>query len=145
MIQHKVKTNCKFCRVEFYAIGLKKVCPQCEASIDETFRRIRDHLEENPDDGMQEICDALRINTNIVKYFLREDRLRIKRGNNNYFLKCLRCGEPIYSGRYCLDCEIAVVRDQSKDAITYNDDFDSDDVLRVARTTHAFHSSKRKR
>lgn len=142
--KHRVKTVCKFCRQEFYSFGLRKICPQCDSTIDESFRIIRDYIEQYPDAGIGEICDALNINTNLVKYFLREERLRIKQTQNNYFLKCLRCDKPIYTGRYCFECEIIVERDQMKGTAMYNDDYNTEDVLRVTKRAAAFHSARKK-
>ena len=79
------------------------MCPECAELMDTYFITVKNYLYDHPDSNLFETAKATGVPENIVLGFLREGRLSVSGMGN--FLECEKCGAPIPSGRYCLDCQ----------------------------------------
>jgi uncharacterized protein len=95
--------NCKLCGKVYTIGGFTQVCPQCKEQDEFDFDKIREYLYIHPGAKIFEVVSDLRLGVNKIKRYLREGRLEVVE-ENNVFLQCEMCGDPIHSGKYCEKC-----------------------------------------
>jgi ribosomal protein L32 len=110
--KYTIKTNCKFCGRLFDSFNLTKACPECSVKLESDFQRIKEHIEEFPDDTAMKVCEVLGIDMAVVTHFLKEERLILRNRDAKSMLSCEMCGKPIYTGRYCEDCAPKAARQE---------------------------------
>lgn len=94
--------NCPRCGKMFYYTR-SPICPECEKKEEGIFNDLKEYLRENPKSNIAKITSDTNISPKIITKFLREGRLEITEGLQD-FLTCQSCGKPINSGRFCSDC-----------------------------------------
>ena len=99
------KIRCTTCKQMFQSLRLENTCPACADLEKSRYQQLRDYLYSHPGTHIDVICDKFNVSRDTVRKYLREYRLEIVDGENNYFLLCQRCKEPIASGMYCDKCE----------------------------------------
>ncbi len=100
--------NCKKCGKLHYGTG--RVCNECLKKEEEKFDLIKAYLKEYPDSSIVKVSNETGVSVPEIERFLREGRLEVTTGMND-FLKCLKCGSPIKTGKYCPECEKKVIDD----------------------------------
>ncbi len=98
--------NCKKCGRVFTYIN-SFLCPICYSADEEAFIKVRDFLREFPGSKLEEVSEATGVSSRMIKKFLREERLEIL-DQMQYFLDCLKCKQPIRSGKYCDKCVLTI-------------------------------------
>lgn len=90
--------------------GSIEVCDSCAEKEKVEFQRIKDYIENNPGATVFQVTTALDIAIKNIKRYLRENRLEIadRDAKSNSFLSCIKCGESIRSGYYCMNCATSV-------------------------------------
>ena len=98
---------CTHCGSLFNSYGTK-VCAECADKLDEMFVELREFVYDNPNVGVKEISKKTGIETKIILEFLRQGRLEIN--SDEAFLACEKCGKPINSDRFCIECKEGLER-----------------------------------
>ena len=94
--------NCRRCGRLFNFRG-RYDCPACIIEMDERYDRVRRFLMDNPRANIDEICDGCEVDKADVLAWTREGRLVLN--SDVPLLNCVKCGEPVLSGKYCPACE----------------------------------------
>lgn len=94
--------NCKVCGKMFYYSN-NPICPQCLAKDEENFNKVRDFLKEFPGSKIYDVVEYTGVSAKRIYRYLREGRIEVLDENQD-FLTCMRCGEPIKTGKYCSEC-----------------------------------------
>lgn len=100
--------NCKRCGRLHYGTG--RICNECLKKEEDKFNLVKDYLKQNPDSSLIKVSDETGVSATEIERFLREGRLEVSKGLGDY-LKCMKCGSPIKSGKYCPECEKKVMND----------------------------------
>ncbi len=100
--------NCKKCGRLHNGTG--KICSECLKKEEEKFNLVKSYLKEYPDSSLIKVSDETGVTVAEIERFLREGRLQVTTGMSD-FLKCMKCGSPITTGRYCPECEKKVMND----------------------------------
>lgn len=100
--------NCKKCGRLHYGTG--RICNECLKKEEEQFALIKAYLKEHPDSSIVKVSNETGVSVQEIEKFLREGRLEVTTGMND-FLKCMKCGSPIKTGKYCPECEKKVMDD----------------------------------
>lgn len=100
--------NCKRCGKLHYGTG--RVCSECMKKEEEKFLLVKSYLKENPDSSLIKVSEETGVTVPEIEKFLRDGRLEVTTGMSDY-LKCMKCGSPIKTGKYCADCEKKVMND----------------------------------
>jgi protein-arginine kinase activator protein McsA len=79
------------------------MCPVCAEKMDRYFLKVKDYLYEHPDANVFDTSQETGVPEKVVLNFLREGWLSISGMGN--MLECEKCGAPIASGRFCLECQ----------------------------------------
>ena len=100
---HRPET-CKICgaMMSFKGVG-EYECIKCHALDYDDYGVVRRYLEEHPGATITETAEVTGISQNAITQMLRQERLEIREGSKTY-LKCVSCGKPIRSGKYCTEC-----------------------------------------
>lgn len=98
--------NCPRCGKIFVKIS-SPICDKCVKEEEEIFEKVRTYVRENPNQSIQEICEACEVTTKRVLTYLRDGRLEASQGLQSES-SCSKCGKPIRSGRMCESCVVAV-------------------------------------
>lgn len=86
-----------------YIYGEMYECPDCGCRALSDFGKVRKYLEDNGPRTAFAISDATGVDLDVIQGFLREGRIEIPDGSEQY-IKCQKCGAEIRYGRYCPDC-----------------------------------------
>ncbi len=103
--------NCRKCGKIFNYIGGMPICPACKDKEEETFKKVKEYLWDNPGASMSEISDALDVSVEQIKAYLKEGRLEIIGDEANIVLECEMCGKSIKTGRFCNNCQKSLSND----------------------------------
>ncbi|HHY90970.1 MAG TPA: MerR family transcriptional regulator [Clostridiales bacterium] len=104
--------NCKECGRIFQSNGLSKICPTCQRTDEENFKKVKEYIYDNPGATMIDIVQETGVSEEKVLRYLREGRLEISGGENALlFLQCERCGKGIRTGRFCDECSREMEKD----------------------------------
>ncbi|WP_077369556.1 TIGR03826 family flagellar region protein [Anaerosalibacter sp. Marseille-P3206] len=101
--------NCTRCG-NIYVYDNFKICPKCRREDEKDFQTIKEYIDEYPDANITEVSEETGVDTQKIIAFLKEGRLEIK-GDNNIFLACERCGQPIKTGRFCDKCTLEMQKE----------------------------------
>jgi hypothetical protein len=71
--------------------------------MDKKFNEVRDYLYDNPDSGIEEVCEAVGVETADIHRWLTEGRLILAHGSS-IVMHCEKCGAPIQTGKLCDQC-----------------------------------------
>lgn len=109
---------CRFCHRRFN--GFSATCPECVNELDGKYIIVRNYLDKNRDgvNNVKSIADASGVDEKSLLYLIREGRLILK--GEAATVSCLKCGAPIYSGKYCEKCKADLVRklESTRDAMS---------------------------
>lgn len=100
--------NCKKCGKLHYGTG--RICSACLKNEEEKFNLVKAYLKEHPDSSLIKVSEETGVTVPEIEKFLRDGRLEVTTGIGDY-LKCMKCGSPIKTGKYCVDCEKKVMND----------------------------------
>ena len=104
--------NCPRCG-NIYVYDNFKICPKCRRDDEIDFQKIKEYIDEYPDANITEVSEETEVDTQKIISFLKDGRLEIK-GDENIFLSCERCGEPIKTGRFCDKCTLEMQREMKQ-------------------------------
>lgn len=91
--------NCIRCNKLFNYESGPILCRECNQIV---FDKIKGYLEKNKLAPAKTISTDLKIPFNVVKAYLKDDRLMVVRGNDVKL--CALCGDIISEGNYCEIC-----------------------------------------
>ena len=98
--------NCPRCGKLFVKIRAP-ICDPCVKEEEQIFERVREYVRENPDQAIQDVCDACDVTTKRILQYIKEGRLEASMGLQSEST-CSRCGRPIKTGRMCEKCVLEV-------------------------------------
>ncbi len=101
--------NCRECGKMFNYIAGMRICPICSKKLDEKFTKVKAYIYDNPGVGIKEVSDANDVSVNLIKKWVREERLTFAEGSS-VGIDCERCGKTILSGRFCEECKKKVTK-----------------------------------
>ncbi|MCR5082458.1 MAG: hypothetical protein K6B15_03195 [Parasporobacterium sp.] len=100
----KRKKICKRCGGTFEFVGIGRMyCENCARIDAEQFQAVRDYLYEHGPANALDIEEATGISKEHINKYLREGRLEIPPGSNEY-ITCEICGAKLRYGRFCPEC-----------------------------------------
>ncbi|MCX7841761.1 MAG: MerR family transcriptional regulator [Clostridia bacterium] len=103
--------NCRRCGKIFNYIGGNPICPSCRELNEQTFKKVKEYLYNNPGATLSEVSTVLEVSVEKIKGYLKEGRLEIIGSDSNLVLECESCGKAIRTGRFCDDCSRDLTRD----------------------------------
>ncbi len=106
--------NCKRCGKLHYGTG--RLCAECMKKEEEKFVKVKAYLKEFPNSSMVAVSHETGVSVPEIERFLREGRLEVTNGICEY-LKCMKCGRTIKTGKYCAECEKKVMSDMQKTVV----------------------------
>lgn len=106
--------NCIRCG-KVFAYTYNPVCNKCLEKEEEEFKRVKEHIYDNPGSTAFEVSEATGVSVEKIMKFLREERLELSSENANLFLECESCGRPIKSGRYCEECKNQIASEMKRE------------------------------
>ncbi len=98
-----VKT-CRKCGSLFNYITGPRLCQKCKDELEKKFQEVKKYIEDNKSATMPQICEAMDVEPEQVRQWVREERLIFAEGSG-VLLNCENCGAPIRTGRYCDKCK----------------------------------------
>jgi hypothetical protein len=96
-------TNCKICGKIFESISGKKVCPNCSASEEQEYLKVRSYVKDNPKASINAVSEGTGVPIEKINEYLRKGLLE-RAEVEEVSLKCQLCGTSILNGNYCLTC-----------------------------------------
>ena len=93
--------NCAGCDRPFLYAG-NELCPDCLRKEQKEFEKVYHYLRDNPNASIHQLCEDTGVDEKLVLKFLRQGRLQLAEAS--YLLQCEFCGQPITTGRICLEC-----------------------------------------
>ena len=96
-------TNCKICGKIFDSLSGKKVCPDCSASEEQEYLKVRTYVKDNPKASINDVAEATGVSLEKISEYLRRGLLQ-RAEMDEIMFKCQLCGANILSGNYCLAC-----------------------------------------
>lgn len=101
---YKKKIKCPDCEASMiYIYGEMYECPDCGCRSLSDFGKVKKFLEDKGPQSAIVISDATGVSVEIINEFLRDGRVEIPDGSEQY-IKCQKCGADIRYGRFCPDC-----------------------------------------
>ena len=67
--------NCRKCKRIFNYVMGPVLCPRCREEEEEKFQEVKKYVIENPGSGIQEVSEACDVSVNLIRQWLREERL----------------------------------------------------------------------
>lgn len=86
-----------------YIYGEMYECTDCGCKALSDFGKVRRFLEDNGPQTAMKIADATGVPMETINKFLRDGRIEIPDGSEQY-IRCQTCGADIRYGRYCPEC-----------------------------------------
>ena len=116
--------NCRGCGRLFNAFTRTRICPNCQAKLEEKFQEVKQYINDNPGSTIEIVSQECDVSAKQIKQWLREERLTFAEGSVQG-IECEQCGKMILSGRFCDACKLKLqnefknatytpVRDQKK-------------------------------
>ena len=102
--------TCRRCGRLFNYLSGDDTCPVCRNKEEDVFKSVKDYLYEHKGAGFYEVKDALGIEGDLLRKWLREGRIEFAHGTDSGIV-CERCGQPIPSGKYCEKCKAEMAGD----------------------------------
>ena len=103
---YHVPQICKECGgvMIFKGVG-EYQCEKCKALAYDDYGKVRNYVEKHRGANAAEVEAATHVSQRTIRNLLKEGRLQVA-PNSTSFLRCEMCGNNIFSGRLCPDCEI---------------------------------------
>ena len=101
--------NCQRCGKVFLSAGGKRICPACVQAEQDEFESVREYLRRHPKALLMEVSQATGVPAKKIWEYVREGRLLAN--GAAWGLTCERCGTPIETGRFCLECSAKMERE----------------------------------
>ena len=96
--------NCRGCGRLFNALTRTRICPNCQAKLEEKFQEVKQYINENPGSTIEIVSQECDVSAKQIKQWLREERLTFSE-NSVQGIECETCGKMIRSGRFCDACK----------------------------------------
>lgn len=96
--------TCKQCKRLFNYLSGVPICPGCKAKLEDKFQEVKEHIRENPTDGIPEVAEAKDVSATQIRRWIREERLSFSEASG-VGIDCESCGAMIKSGRLCQKCK----------------------------------------
>lgn len=93
--------TCKFCRKSHRGFGA--LCPTCVQQLDDKYVTVRNYLDKNRNSNIRIVAEETGVDEKSILFLMREGRIELRGESSG--LNCLKCGTPIYSGKYCDKCK----------------------------------------
>lgn len=113
--------NCKRCNKLFQYVVGKPICPLCKQREEEAFQLVKDFLRENPKSSLAEVHQETKVSIKQIEEFIREERIEVSK-QSYIVIHCERCGEAIYTGKYCSHCKTLLSNELKSTANALNND-----------------------
>lgn len=97
--------NCRGCGRLFNALTRTRLCPNCQAKLEEKFQEVKQYINENPGSTIEIVSKECDVSAKQIKQWLREERLTFAE-NSVQGIECETCGKMIRSGRFCDACKM---------------------------------------
>jgi hypothetical protein len=94
--------KCETCGRMFSGEYGTTICSRCMVSDDETFRRVREFVYDNPGSNISQVSEGTGVPDEVVMGYLRLGKLELKGDGVGY--PCDSCGEMITFGKFCQAC-----------------------------------------
>ena len=98
--------NCKKCNALMNYDG-NPLCPKCMKEMEQKFLDVRQYIYDNPTATMVKVSEELDVPIQQIKKWIREERLAFAK-DSGMSIDCEKCGKPILTGRFCVDCRAAI-------------------------------------
>lgn len=102
--------NCKGCGRLFNAFSRVRLCPQCQAKLEDKFQEVKQYVNENPGSTIDIVSQECDVSTKQIKQWIREERLTFSESSMQG-IECEQCGAMIRSGRFCNACKTKLQHD----------------------------------
>ena len=96
--------NCKGCGRLFNALTRVRLCPNCQAKLEEKFQEVKKYVNENPGSTIEIVSEKCEVSAKQIKQWIREERLAFS-AESMQGIECEQCGAMIRSGRFCDACK----------------------------------------
>lgn len=96
--------NCRGCGRLFNSLTRTRLCPNCQAKLEEKFQEVKKYINENPGSTIEIVSQKCDVSSKQIKQWLREERLAFSEGSVQG-IECEQCGKMILSGRFCDACK----------------------------------------
>lgn len=100
--------NCLKCKKIFMKVR-EPICGDCKKEEENTFKRVKEFLDENKESTLAEIAAATDVSMKKILGYLRDGRLEISDKSGE--LTCRICEEPIKSGQHCATCSVKIAHE----------------------------------
>ena len=96
--------NCKGCGKLFNALTRVRLCPNCQAKLEDKFQEVKKYINENPGSTIDMVSQECDVPAKQIKQWIRDERLTFSE-ESMQGIECEQCGAMIRSGRYCDACK----------------------------------------
>ena len=96
--------NCKGCGRLFNALTRTRLCPNCQAKLEEKFQEVKKYVNDNPGSTIEMVSQECKVSTKQIKQWIRDERLSFSE-ESMQGIECEQCGAMIRSGRFCEACK----------------------------------------
>lgn len=96
--------NCRGCGRLFNSLTRVRLCPNCQAQLEEKFQQVKQYINDNPGSTIESVSKECDVTAKQIKQWLREERLTFSE-NSVHGIECEQCGKMIRSGRFCEACK----------------------------------------
>ena len=100
--------SCRSCKRLFNYVGGQPICPACKDMLEKKFMDAKEYIRNNKGCGIKEVAEAIEVNPNQIKQWVKEERLEFSADSTDIFT-CEQCGIPIRTGRLCKKCKEKMV------------------------------------
>lgn len=106
--------NCAGCGKLFDAPSPSiKLCQQCEMDDQKQFDKVKEYLKEHATATVIEITKETGVGRKQIYEWVRTGRLDVA-GIHDLGIVCEGCGEPINTGRFCIQCAARMQHDAKR-------------------------------
>ena len=96
--------NCKGCGRLFNALTRTRLCPNCQAKLEEKFQEVKKYVNDNPGSTIEMVSQECEVSAKQIKQWIRDERLSFSE-ESMQGIECEQCGTMIRSGRFCEACK----------------------------------------
>ena len=96
--------NCKGCGRLFNALTRTRLCPNCQAKLEEKFQEVKKYINDNPGSTIDAVSQECDVSAKQIKQWIRDERLSFSE-ESMQGIECEQCGTMIRSGRFCEACK----------------------------------------
>ena len=96
--------NCKGCGKLFNALTRVRLCPNCQAKLEDKFQEVKKYINENPGSTIDMVSQECDVPAKQIKQWIRDERLTFSE-ESMQGIECEQCGAMIRSGRFCDSCK----------------------------------------